>query len=171
MGGLAVAGRNGNCNNGGLLGGIFGGNNGCVPTEKEVAMSQRIATLEAEKYTDSVGISVFERAVGYSDKMDARLSSVVKDLSTAVIALQTENATLKSDIRCLSAVNQKEHEAITIGYQNAVALESERRACGDDKVVAWVQAQDYIKGIIKIDGDQICCSNCSPCNSVSATAK
>lgn len=51
----ALSNNNGGCNNGGLLGGLFGGNNDdCHVNKTELALSQQVAALQAEKYADEV---------------------------------------------------------------------------------------------------------------------
>ncbi|MGL5778221.1 hypothetical protein [Cetobacterium sp.] len=180
-----------NGNNGdGIFG--LGGNKGCGNahvTEKEMNYIQqlnaeraKLAEVTAERYADGIGIATYKEAVAMSNAQDAKFGALLKDVTSEVIRQGQEVAVLKADIRCLNSKVDYENAALNtkinttaeslskdIVFTNksltdAIALESERRACGDEKVVAWVQSQDYIKGVIKIDGSQICCGNCSPCN-------
>lgn len=174
--------------------GLFnlGGNKNCGNahvTEKEMSYIQqlnaeraKLAEVTAERYADGIGIATYKEAVAMSNAQDAKFGALLKDVTSEVVRLGQESAVLKADIRCLNSKVDYENVALNtkinttadslskdIAFTNkslmdAVSLESERRACGDEKVVAWVQSQDYIKGVIKIDGDQICCGDCSPCN-------
>lgn len=188
--GTAYAALNSGLFNGnGCGGGLFNNNNGnCNVTEKEMAYIQqlnaeraKLAEVTAERYADSVGIATYKEAVSMSNKQDEKFGALLKDVTSEVIRQGQEVAVLKADIRCLNSKVDYENAALNTKINtsvesldkdikcchkslvDAIALESERRACGDEKVVAWVQSQDYIKGVIKIPGNDICCDDCSPC--------
>lgn len=179
-------------NNGDGILGLGNNNNGNAHvTEKEMTYIQqlnaeraKLAEVTAERYADGVGISTYKEAVAMSNAQDTKFGALLKDVTSEVIRQGQEVAVLKADIKCLNSKVDYENLALNtkinttadslskdIAFTNkslmdAITLESERRACGDEKVVAWVQAQDYIKGVIKIDGDQICCGDCSPCKNL-----
>lgn len=83
---LLGANNNGDCGNGGVLGGLFGGNrngNGCYVTEKEMHWinqsndkSAVIAELKAEKYTDNK-ISMLQMEICHTNSKVAALEARV----------------------------------------------------------------------------------------------
>lgn len=93
----ALNAMSGGCNNGGLLGGLLGGNNGCYINryEQEMAMAMaakdaKIGLLEADRYTDQ------------------KLTEVYKDLNSQISNLQSQisqqavyNATVNGSISCI----------------------------------------------------------------------
>ncbi len=193
LGATALAGVLGqNSCGGGLLGGLFGGNNnsceGGNVTGREMhyiqqlnAESAKLAQVTAERYADSVGISTFKETIAISNAQDAKFGALLKDVTSEVIRQGQEVAVLKADIRCLNSKIDYENASLNTkinttaeglskdilftnkSLTDAIALESERRACGDEKIVSWVNSQNFIRGIVKIDGEEICCNNCSPC--------
>lgn len=181
---------NGGNNGDGVFG--IGGNRGggsAHVTEREMSYIQqlnaeraRLAEVTAERYADGIGIATYKEAVAMSNAQDAKFGALLKDVTSEVIRQGQEAAVLRANIECLNSKVDYENAALNTkinttadslskdilftnkSLTDAITLESERRACGDEKVVAWVQSQNYIKGVIKIDGSQICCGNCSPCN-------
>ncbi len=157
-------GCNRGCNNGGLLSGLFGGNcnNDCYVDEKEFAWAQAYNTAQAElakekseRYADSVGLGVYEQLVAERKEIDQAQNDGFRFLNEIISDQKSEIAVLKSDVRCLAAVNDKEHEAIVDGYKAGIQLEAERRACGDEKLKCYVDA-NFIPGTLKLDIDDIC---------------
>lgn len=177
LGGL---GNNGGCNNG-LLGGLFGNNNGnCYVSEKEFMLAQRLnaseannARLMSENFTREAATKAFADSVTFADTQVQRTNAIVEKLSNAVIALQSEAAVLRSDIRCLSVTNDKDHEAIIAGYKSADALEAERRACGDHNLQAWTQGElnKKVNYSQYIDGSAVFCPDSSICGGRGSSSK
>lgn len=177
IGGIAAltGAMNGGCGcNNGLLGGLLGGNNcpgDCPVTEKEFAWAQafnakeaELAAEKAERYADTVGTAAYREAVAMSNATDAKQAALFKELSGEIINQSREIAVLKADLRAFSVDVDHRITSTNERTASAIALEAERRAGGDKDVQCWVQAQDYVKGVLKIDGSQICCAQCSPCD-------
>ncbi len=152
------------CNSGGLLGNLFGGgcNNDCYVDEKEFAWAQafnaseaKLAKVEAERYADSVGLGVYEQLVAEAKAVRQEQNDGFRTLFEEIRNQDKEIALTQSDLRCLSVVNQKEHEAIVDGYKSGIQLEAERRACGDERLKCYVDAT-FIPGSLKLDADDIC---------------
>lgn len=85
-------------NGNGLLGGLFG--NGNAATTAAVsgnnmlisALQSHIAKLEAERYTDGVGIEVYKEAIALSNKNDDKINANYKELAQAFAALDKQVA-------------------------------------------------------------------------------
>lgn len=163
--------NNGCGNNGGLLGGLFGGNNNCnnngdcYERKESALLREQIAILTSQNFSREAATQAFKDSVTFTDKEVSRSNAIIEKLSNAVIDLQTESAVLKSDIRCLSAINEKDHQAIIAGYTSAVSLEAERRKCGDDNIVAWTQGELYKKANYAqyINGSDVFCPQSNIC--------
>lgn len=143
---LALLGGNGGCGNGGLLGNLLGGNRNCAPcdpleTKEASCLRQQVATLQSEKYADAAATGAYKAAV----EMDNKQSENIKTLLIAAAASDKEIAVLKADIRCLAATNEQSHNALSESFKSGLALESERRACGDERIVQWVEG-NFIRG-------------------------
>lgn len=179
LGAIGTAGALGIMGNGcgnGFLGGLFGGNgncNGSCPvTEKEFAWAERYnqaiaenSRLSSENFTRQAATKAFEDSVTYAAGLNDKQAGNLKELYGVVIAQGQEIAVLKSDLRCLSVVNEKDHEIITQGYKSAVALEAERRAAGDENLAADFNAKLAWKASYSpyINGQQVFCPNSSIC--------
>lgn len=153
--GLANQLMGGNCNGGiGLLG---GNNNNCnqYETKEASCLREQLAEARAQNLARAAGDQSFRDSVTYASNLNDKQAIIIEKLSDGIIELKTEVATLKSDVRCLAAVNEQEHVAITNGYQSAVALESERRKCGDENLYAYVNAT-FVPGKLSMPLDSIC---------------
>lgn len=150
------------CNNGGLLGGLFGnrGNNcGCesdhVVNRYELAMEQalaakdsRIALLEANTYNDQKTLELYRY-------IDAQLNAINNRLA----AQDVRNQGVADAIREVS----KDIDA-------KVSLEAERRCCADQRLVAYMNGTfapklvaDYTAGTTTTATttyNPLCCGNC-----------
>lgn len=177
---LALLGGNGGCG-GGLLGGLLGGNRNCAPcepleTRESSCLRQQVATLQAEKYADGVGISTFKAALELSNKNDAAISANQKEAFQAIAALDKEVGVLKSNINCLAATNEQSHNALSESFKSGLALESERRACGDERTVQWTEG-NFIRGRLVLPSTPTitgfnsgCCSQSGPFKAADETA-
>ena len=83
-------------NGGGLLGNLFGGGCNCSNASNDTrtiaALESHIAKLEAERYTDSVGIEVYKEAIALSNKNDDKINANYKELAQAFAALDKQIA-------------------------------------------------------------------------------
>lgn len=89
------------CNNGGILGNLFGGRCGCGNGEAGLAThdSRVISTLEAElarvqseRYADSIGIATYKEAIALSNKNDDKINANYKELAQFIAALDKQVA-------------------------------------------------------------------------------
>lgn len=112
----------------GFLGGLFGGNRGCVPSEDhcvnryELAMEKelaakdsKIALLEANTYNDQKMLEVYRYFDGKISEINQRLAG--------------------QDVRNQGYVDAFRELAKDIDYK--VNLEAERRECADNKIVCY----------------------------------
>lgn len=86
IGGLTLGVLNamgGCCNGGGLLGGVFGNNNGCMVNRYELGLVQEIASkdariglLEADKYTDQKIVEAYKDLQGQINALKADQNEV-----------------------------------------------------------------------------------------------
>ena len=81
---------------GGLLNGLLGGGCNCSNVSNDTrtiaALESHIAKLEAERYTDSVGIEVYKEAIALSNKNDDKINANYKELAQAFAALDKQIA-------------------------------------------------------------------------------
>ncbi len=145
--GLGIAGTVGlvnsmyNNNNGnGLFGGLFGGNN-----NRQDAAFAEIARLQAEKYTDQATIKAQKETFAEFRANEAKLADIIKQVTDGF--LQTGNAVsrLDKEIECIKTtmgkdaeINELKLKALEEKFTGALALESERRVCGDKNIYNYV---------------------------------
>lgn len=172
--GLGIAGTAlGLLNSGFLNGGcgLFGGwNGGCANginspvsnAEKLSALEAMLAREKAERYTDQ---QILGSVKGIFDEFragDAKLASVVKDTTSGLIEVGKAVAVLNEDVACLKTVIAKDQEINALKLENlkseltgAIALESERRACGDQNLYNYVNAT-FVAGKLVMPLSSIC---------------
>ena len=164
---LGLSGNNNGCGNGGLLGGLFGGNNdnSCNVSEKELAYSTALASCEAKRYADQIAREESNLIFMEARRQDERIASVVKDTTSALIETGNALAVANTRVECLSVeVARNAREAMTY-TDTRVNAEAQLRKCADDNVVAWTKEQlnKKIDGVLKLDAD-IICGNSNSCN-------
>lgn len=187
--GLGIAGTalgllngGGNCG-GGLLGGILGGGNNrnCEPMETREAscLRQQVAALQAEKYADGVGASVYRDMVTNSNRQDDIIRANQREGFNAIAALDKQVAVNHANFECLAAklgetvgrVNVMEDKvchnsasiqqlganlkALASDTHQAIALEAERRASADEAIRCWVKGT-YVPGQLSLSPDSMC---------------
>lgn len=179
-GALGVAGNwfggsNGNCGN------KNGGNESdCFVRKGEFNYAQalgaseaKIARLESEKYTDNNILEAYKATVAQFKAADDRISGVVKETTQAFIETGKEVAILKTEVACLKTQMESNFRALDdkLNYEikgvnkdidccckemkGALALESERRACGDKNLYEYVNAT-FVPGKIVMPLSSIC---------------
>lgn len=138
----------------------------CLVTQSESKLRERISELESEKYTDNAIITAYKDTYAQFTAQDQKIANVVKDTTGALIESGTAIAKLNEQIACLKEqlnskfefTNQKmdyEIKAARTEAANMVALEGERRACGDEKLLAYVNGH-FIPGTLKLPEKEIC---------------
>ena len=154
---------NGNCN-GGLLGGLFGGgNNACA----------EVAQLKAEKYTDQATIKAQRESFVAFSAVDDKIAKNLKEVTDGFLKVGNAVSRLDKEVECikttmekdkeinalkLDAVYEKLHGEIKASHTEltgAIALESERRACGDENIYAYIKGH-YVPGDLIIPASSIC---------------
>lgn len=171
--GIAIGGLVAALSNGGL-GNIFGGlngnncNNNCnnngaaaatvlqmFETKEASCLRQENAALKAEKYADSIGISTYKEMVAYVNNQNELLRGNLKDVTSEVIQQGKDVAVLKSNIQCLDQKLDYEIRATREESRAAIAMESERRKCGDENLYSYVNAT-FVPGKLVMPKESIC---------------
>lgn len=119
LGGTALAGGMNNCN-GGLLGGLWGNNNGCNATKYDIAQSERISALEAtigslqaDKNTDSKILSLYEYVVKSDKEIASNVTNLFNETFKQIGDLKVAEQVNKMEIdKNFQLVNQK------VDYEN-----------------------------------------------------
>ena len=170
------------CNNGGpqaANGGCGHYETTCV-TQAEMGYAQtinqkdaEIARLNSERYTDNNIISAYRETVGLFKEEDAKISSVVKDVTASFIETGKELAVLNTKVQCMEermstmkdTINQKMDYEIGGVYreihntkrelEGAIALESERRCCGDKNLYEYVNGT-FVPGKLILPASSVC---------------
>lgn len=186
IGGTALALLNGNngCGNGGLLGGLLGGNRNCAPcepleTKESSCLRQQVATLQAEKYADGVGISTFKESLALITKNQDAANALFREGFQGQAATEVRLATSDANIACITSklaevagtVKELAKEACEAGKREvainsavnalaadtkaAIALEAERRHCADEATRCWVKGT-YVPGTLSMSPDSMC---------------
>ena len=151
-----------NCGNCGNCGSVYH----CPVTQHESEMQGRIAELEGQKYTDAAIITAYKDTYAQFTAQDNKIANVVKDTTGALIETGQAVARLNEQVACLKEqlnskfdfTNQKmdyEIKAARTEAANMVAMEGERRACGDEKLLAYVNGH-FIPGTLKLPEREIC---------------
>ena len=171
-------------NGGGLLGGLLGGNNcrqACEPleTRESSCLRQQIATLQAEKYADGVGMETYKAALALSNKNDDLIRANQKEAFQELVTTRERLATADANFKCLTAqvaentgaIKTLQHEQCELGKREvlmganlsalasdtkqAIHLEAERRAAADDAIRCWVKGT-YVPGHLSLSPDDMC---------------
>lgn len=172
--GLGIAGTAlGLLNSGFLNGGcgLFGGWNGNCANgiNSSVCNAEKLSTLEAmlarekaERYTDQ---QILGSVKGIFDEFragDAKLAGVVKDTTSALIEVGTAVTRIDKEVECLKTAMAKDQEindlkmkAMDNRLSGAIALESERRTCGDQNLYNYVNAT-FVPGKLVMPLSSIC---------------
>lgn len=164
LGGTALLGAlsgNGGCNGGGgLLSGIFGGNchDDCTVNKTELALSQRVAALEAEKYADEVARRESALIYQESRRQDDKSAAIIKDTTDAIIQIGNAVAGQSKEIACLQVTVERNREEAKAYTDTKVEAEAQLRHCEDKSVLAYTKAElaTKINAVQRIDPSQIC---------------
>ncbi len=165
--GLGVAGTvglvsqmsNNGCGNG-ILGGLFGGNNGnCYVTEKENNLSTALAIAQSEKYTSEKATENLKEL--YAETL--RLNTIQRETDAKISdgLIQTGNALgiLNAEVACIKQDVARNREEARFYTDTKVDAEATIRKCEDEKIVVYTNGQLATKVSQvqnKIDIDQLC---------------
>ena len=137
--------------------------------QKESTISQ----LQSEKYTDNHILEAYRETVNLFKAEDEKISSVVKDVTSSFIETGKELAVLNTKVQCLeerlTTMNASTNERL--GYEikgvyrdihstkkeleGAIALESERRCCGDKTLYEYVNGT-FVPGKLIMPSSSVC---------------
>lgn len=159
--GLGIAGTTlGLLNNGGGLGGLFGGNSNC---NNEIAKLQaELAQQKSERYTDEVTLRTQRETFMEFQKADEKMAGVLKTVTDGF--LQTGNAVSRIDkeLECLKTTESKNQEINSLKIKaledklvSAIALESERRVAGEQNLYNYVNGT-FVPGKLIMPISSIC---------------
>jgi hypothetical protein len=132
-----------------------------------------ISKLLSEKYTDNHILEAYKETVALFKAEDEKISSVVKDVTASFIETGKELAVLNTKVQCLEermvSMNNSTNERL--GYEvkgiyrdihstkneleGAIALESERRCCGDKNLFEYVNGT-FVPGKLVMPATSVC---------------
>lgn len=149
-------------NNGGLLGGLFGGNrcNDCYVTEREQNLAIALSQAQSK-----------EQALQLAREEDAKIADVLKQTNAGLI--EVANGVSRNDVRlsCLeekvqwireeSARNLAEAKSYT---DHRVDCEARERQAADQNILAYTNAElaKKIDGTLKLDSGMVSYGSCRP---------
>lgn len=153
---------------GGILGGLFGGNRGGV-SQSELAYAQMLDAaraeaerLRAEKYSDQSGIELYKAIAAASQRGDDRINAIVKEVTQAFVQDKQELAVLQTKVACIeerithqAEIGDYKLGAVKRELEGAIALESERRRCGEQNLYNYVNAT-FVPGQLVMPASAIC---------------
>ena len=153
--GLGIAGTAlGVLNGNNVLGGLFGGGNG-QDTRQIAQLEAELAREKAERYADGIGIGAYKAAVEMSNKEDEKINTNYKELAQAIAELDKKEAVNAANLACFQDGVRREFKAVRDEFGCALALESERRANGDQNLMCYVNAT-FVPGKLVMPADAIC---------------
>lgn len=155
--------NNGGCgNNGGLLGGLFGGNrcNDCYVTEREQNLAIALSQAQSK-----------EQALQLAREEDAKIADVLKQTNAGLI--EVANGVSRNDVRlsCLEEKVQWIREESARNLREAkeyadhlVACEAKERQAADQNILAYTNGElaKKISGELTINSSDINYHACTP---------
>ena len=132
-----------------------------------------ISKLLSEKYTDNHIIQAFRETAALFKAEDEKISNIVKDVTSSFIETGKEIAVLNTKVQCLEermvSMNNTTNERL--GYEikgvyrdmhsakkeleAGIALESERRCCGDKNLFEYVNGT-FVPGKLVMPATSVC---------------
>jgi hypothetical protein len=91
----ALGGGMNNCGNGGILGGLFGGNGNCRAERQQseiAALESEVAELKSMRYTDYVGIDLYKNIISTQKEEDKKISDLQGTLFAYIIDIDKRTA-------------------------------------------------------------------------------
>lgn len=162
--GLGIAGTalgvlNGSNGGNGLLGGLFGNNN----CNDRVSMLQaELAQQKSERYTDQQTLQTQKETFREFQKADDRLTAVISKMTDGFLQVGDAVSRLDKEVECIKTSMSKDQEinalkldALKAELSGAIALESERRACGDQNLYNYVNGT-FVPGKLVMPLTSIC---------------
>ena len=99
-----------------------------------------------------------------SRRTDDKISSVVKEVTSAFIETGKSVAELNQIVKCLQLEVSRNRDEARAFTTTSVEHEAQLRKAADENLAAWTQAElnKKINGTLKIDGAEICYGQCRP---------
>ncbi|MFI3329122.1 MAG: hypothetical protein R3Y05_01395 [bacterium] len=169
LGGIALANQsNGGCgNNGGILGGIFGGHNDCHLETKEAShLREQVAILASERYADHIGLSVYNEVVK-NDKevinyinhkfevLTDRVASNDKLAFIELARLDKETALNKQANEFTFALTNKEIQSVAKDSQYQDVILNNKIDCNAERIRCYVDGT-FVPGNLVMPLSSIC---------------
>lgn len=125
----------------GLIGGVGAAApacNECIPVNRyEAAQNSKIANLESEVKLRDANIYADQKSLALYQYIDGELRDIRANLSAQAVHNQrTEDS---------FALAQRDLAAVKADLDGKIKLEAERRCCGDNSIVTYVNATFYPK--------------------------
>jgi hypothetical protein len=151
----------------GLFGSLLGGNNRAEAEQSTIAaLESKIAKLEANRYTDYVGIDLYKNIVATAKEEDAKIAKVQSDMIGYVIDLDKRTALNEQASRLNREYDTAARDYMFTILNNkidcccekaAMQVEFNRQlgALADSSIVSWVQS-NYLPGTLKLPVTSIC---------------
>ena len=132
-----------------------------------------ISKLLSEKYTDNHIIQAFRETASLFKAEDEKISNIVKDVTASFIETGKEIAVLNTKVQCLeermvsmnNTTNERLNYEIKGVYRDihsakkelegGIALESERRCCGDKNLFEYVNGT-FVPGKLVMPATSVC---------------
>lgn len=146
--------NNNGCGGNGLLGGLFGGNNNNACAE--------IAQLKAEKYTDQATIKTQRETFIAFSAVDDKIAKNLEKVTEGFLQIGNAVSRLDKEVECIKTTMSKDQEinalklkALEEKLTGAIAVESERRSCGDQNIYNYVNGT-FVPGKLTMPLSAIC---------------
>jgi hypothetical protein len=166
----ALGGCMGNgCNNGGVLGNLFGGNNNCRAEAQQTeiaALESQVAELKAMRYTDYVGIDLYKNIVATQKEEDEKISNLQGTLFAYIIDIDKRTA-----LNDQAAKLNREYDTAARDYMFTIlnnkidcccekaamqaAFDKQLAELSDASIVSYVNST-FIPGTLKLPITSIC---------------
>lgn len=132
------------------------GNREQVESKECSQLRMENASLRAEKYADNVGINVYQQhKADLNNQVERLLDKYISPLATESSSNIARMAAMEEQIKCMQKEIDYKDAAIKQELTAAIALESERRKCGDENIYAYVNAT-FVPGKLVMPKDRIC---------------
>jgi hypothetical protein len=153
--GLAALGNN----NGGFLGGLFGGS-------KTAELESKVAELKSMRYTDAVGIDLYKNIVEVAKEEDSKIAKVQSDMIGYVIDLDKRTALNEQAARLNREFDTAARDYMFTILNNkidccceksAMQVEFNRElgALADASIISYVNST-FVPGTLKLPVTSIC---------------
>ena len=164
--GLGIAGTVGLVNqlsgcNGGVLGGILGGNccnrgvGGMAEVQYVSALQAENGQPKAENYSDRTSLEAYKQTVADNKELRTEMYAFIKPLADEAAQNRVNLATLQAELKCCCE-KQELRERILTGKINEVALTTNGRFNALDQTIACLAGK--VNGITEtvVNGAKVC---------------